>query len=363
MCGLQEPGIPFVCSHYVEAPGIAWLKSEEGLLLRHAADIKTLAYLALIGVVLTTLWNYGFDSDGQINIALCTSLLPLLCLLSIADAVICHNHNHSPIFRSRWANLAIGSVISLFYGFPSFAWIPTHNKNHHVFNNRPGDHSITTRPNRRVGLLGALLYPTVTSVTQTRLIAPFLRRCWQGNRPLFWRAMVEYGVFLAFMITLFVLDWRKALLFSVLPQQIALFFIQHFNYLQHIETDSYSGHGHSRNFTGSWLNFLLFNNGYHTIHHLKPGLHWSQTPSGHAKIATEIPTRLLVDNLGLYWLKRFITDELMGRTPSDQTLPAALSIDTIKVTEQGARALKRAYQLRAAAPVPIGNEFAELSSL
>jgi fatty acid desaturase len=175
--------------------------------------------------------------------------------------------------------------------------------------------------------------------------------------------MVEYAVFFSVMIALFIFDWRKALLFSVLPQQIALFSIQHFNYLQHIETDSLSEHGHSRNFTGGLLNFLLFNNGYHTIHHLRPGLHWSQTPSGHAKIASEIPERLLVNNLGLYWLRRFVFDALMGRAPSDQTLPAALSIDTIKVTDQGTDALKRAYQLRAAAPVPIGNEFASLPLL
>ncbi len=286
--------------------------------------------------VFALLWRYGFDATGHFNPGIGIPLLTLFCLLTISDAVISHNHNHVPIFRNRWANLGIGCVISLFYGFPSFAWIPTHNKNHHALNNRPGDHSITTRPLRRVGLLGALLYPTVTSATQTRLIRPFLSHCWQHNRFLFWRAIAEYAVFIGVMVALFVIDWRKALLLAVLPQQVALFFIQHFNYIQHIETDSLSKYEHSRNFTGRLLNAVLFNNGYHTIHHMKPGLHWSRTPQAHAKIAHEIPARLLQENLGTYWLKRFLADAVLGRTPSHLTLPADLTPDTLHVTEGGA---------------------------
>ena len=131
-------------------------------MLRHLADLKTLAYLGLIVAVFAILWFFGFDADGSLNVSLCAPLLTLLCLLAIANAVISHNHNHAPIFRDRWANLLVGCVISFFYGFPSFCWVPTHNQNHHAFNNRPGDYSNTTRPRRRVGLVGALLYPTVT---------------------------------------------------------------------------------------------------------------------------------------------------------------------------------------------------------
>jgi len=258
-------------------------------MLRHLADLRTLGHLGLMLAVFAILWFFGFDSEGSLNFSLCAPLLTLLCLLAIANAVIAHNHNHAPIFRNRSANLVVGCVISFFYGFPSFCWIPTHNQNHHVFNNRPGDHSITTRPRRRVGLLGALLYPTVTSLTQARLIPPFLSRCRRHNRFLFRRALVEYVVFFGFMIVLFFIDWRKALLFAVLPQQIAMFFIQHINYLQHIETDSGSQFGHSRNFTGRFLNLFLFNNGYHTVHHLKPGLHWSLANRAHVRTGAQDP--------------------------------------------------------------------------
>jgi fatty acid desaturase len=187
-------------------------------------------------------------------------------------------------------------------------------------------------------------------LTQARLIPPFLGRCRRHNRALFRRALVEYVVFYGVMIALFVLDWRKALLFAVLPQQVGMFFIQHFNYVQHIETDSGSEFGHSRNFTGWFLNLCLFNNGYHTVHHLKPGLHWSLTPRAHAEVVHKIPRRLLVENFGTFWLRRFVADPLLGRAPRHMTLPAALSPDTLRVTERGTAALEQAYRRHGLAP-------------
>ena len=32
------------------------------------------------------------------------------------------------------------------------------------------------------------------------------------------------------------------------------------------------------NTVGNWLNFLIFNQGYHSVHHRYPGIHWSQIP-------------------------------------------------------------------------------------
>ena len=95
------------------------------------------------------------------------------------------------------------------------------------------------------------------------------------------------------------LDWRRALLFFLVPQQVALFLIQCVNFLQHVETDPQSEWNHSRNFVSPTLNILLFNNGYHTVHHWKPGVHWSLTPKLHADVAAKIHPELLVQS----WLK------------------------------------------------------------
>lgn len=285
-----------------------------------------------MGAFFALLWFRGFDIYGNINWRIVAWALPVLCLFCVADAVIAHNHNHSPIFKNKWANLGVGCVISFFYGFPSFGWIPTHNMNHHTYNNRPGDLSITTRPIRKPSLLAEMLYPTVVSLTQTRVLMPFLKRRWQqGDKFMVFRAVVEYAFFYGVMITLFLIDWQKALLFAVIPQQIALFTIQSFNYLQHVETNADTDWNHSRNFTGKILNGFLFNNGYHTIHHEKPGIHWSLTPAAHAQIAANIEPRLNQPNAFTYWLRRFVLDPLAGRKSPFQTLPADLTLDTITI--------------------------------
>ena len=80
---------------------------------------------------------------------------------------------------------------------------------------------------------------------------------------------------------------------------MALFLIQCVNFLQHVETDAQSEWNHSRNFVSPMLNILLFNNGYHTVHHWKPGVHWSLTPKLHADVAVKIHPELLVHS----WLK------------------------------------------------------------
>jgi beta-carotene hydroxylase len=53
--------------------------------------------------------------------------------------------------------------------------------------------------------------------------------------------------------------------------------------VQHVHADEESEYNHTRNFTGL-INQLLFNNGYHTIHHQNPGMHWSETPAAQKKI-------------------------------------------------------------------------------
>src|SRR6185503_10072124 len=64
--------------------------------------------------------------------------MPLALYLAYCSGVPAHNHNHCPTFRERWANAAYGCWLSIFYGVPIFAWIPTHNQNHHRYLNGEG---------------------------------------------------------------------------------------------------------------------------------------------------------------------------------------------------------------------------------
>ena len=216
------------------------------------------------------------------------SLQPLLYAVSlfmaVSVAVVAHNHNHVPLWKPRLLNTLTDYWLTLFYGFPAFAWVPTHNKNHHFLNNKAGDYTITYRLSEKNNLLTLLSYPSISSYFQQRPIRDYLKTLWNSNRRKFYLAASQYLLLGLFYMVTLIMDWKKAVLFIVIPHQVSLFSVLIFNYVQHVHADEESEYNHTRNFTGL-INPLLFNNGYHTIHHQNPGMHWSATPAAQKKIA------------------------------------------------------------------------------
>lgn len=302
-------------------------------MLRYREDWRSIAYLAAATLAAVLHWNLGalpqvvFTVD-VLGVPVQPVLYGLALFLAIATAVISHNHNHLSMWRSRGANLVTSWVISIFYGHPAVGWVPTHNMVHHKFNNRPGDSSRCPKVFQSNHLLALLIYPTLTSMAQTKEIRAYIGKLRTTNRRLYWSAISEYVVFFGFMALIFLVDWRKALLFFLIPQQVALFVIQVFNYVQHIEADENSKWNHSRNFVSPVLNALLFNNGYHTVHHITPGLHWTKTPEAHAKVAHHIHPALLQRSWWGYMIWTFLLRPLVPgagapNIPSEQEQAAA----------------------------------------
>jgi len=230
------------------------------------------------------------------------ALYVLYLFLSIAVTVIAHNHNHLPIFKSPLLNTFTDYWLTVFYGFPAFAWIPTHNMNHHRLNNKEGDYTITYRITEQNTLLMLLFYPTMSSFYQQKPIRDYLKNLWRGNRTKFWLAAGQYIALFIWWAVFLILDWQKALLYVIIPQQLGLFAVLVFNYVQHVHADEESVYNHSRNFTG-FLNKLLFNNGYHTVHHDKAGSHWSKAPDLHAQVADKIDPTLIERSFWWYIIR------------------------------------------------------------
>jgi fatty acid desaturase len=65
------------------------------------------------------------------------------------------------------------------------------------------------------------------------------------------------------------------------------------NLLQHDGCAPSSALDHSRNFHSKATNWLFFNSGYHTAHHLHPRAHWSELPAIHrAEVSGRIARHL-----------------------------------------------------------------------
>ena len=135
---------------------------------------------------------------------------------------------------------------------------------------------------------------------QQKPIRDCLSKQYLVNKKRFWFCISQYLLLVAFLAAAFLIDWKKALLYVLIPLQVSLYVVMIFNYVQHMHADEESAVNHSRNIVGPLMNWLLFNNGLHTVHHDNPGLHWSKAAAAHAKISADIDPRL--NEQSFWWL-------------------------------------------------------------
>lgn len=238
----------------------------------------------------------------------------------ITAASLNHHHQHHNIFNLPILNRLFELILSLQTGLSSYAWVLHHNLGHHphyhhqhaesgaeTIKSRTLDESRWTFKSGRTmnfwqytAIGFCMAYPRVHK-TGLKYKSVYIKY-------LFWR--VVYYV----MITagLYYFGMHFFLLF-ILPSLVVLFFTVGATYKHHTglraeNSDHYSA---SYNNINNFYNYLTCNLGYHTAHHIRPGLHWSLLPAYHEKIRHKIPPALIqnspvklvqwVENLRLKW--------------------------------------------------------------
>lgn len=268
-------------------------------MLVYRADLKTCAYIITTTALFAGLWVYGFNWIAYF----------FFLLFSISVSVMTHNHQHLNIWKSKVLNVLTDWWLTVFYGVPIFTWIPTHNRNHHKFNNKEGDSSVTYRHTEENNLLSLLSYPSVSGYHQMKeSIVPYMAKLRQTDRKTFLLNWAQIVILALWIIGFLIFDWKRALLFVVIPQQFSAFTVMVFNYVQHVHADEESKYDHSRNFMG--VNWLYFNNGYHTAHHERAGVHWSLLPAEHAKIVHLIKPELIEKTMLGFLFRTYILGTL-----------------------------------------------------
>jgi hypothetical protein len=254
-------------------------------------------------------------------------LWPLACYLALSAGVIAHNHNHTPTFRPRIGNSVFGNWLSIFYGYPTYAWVPTHNLNHHRLVNKAGDATITWRHTNAHNALVAGTYFFVSSWYQSEPIKDYIRKAKEKNPRLYRTIIGQYVFFLgthaallALAIALhgFRLGFKVWGLMFLVPALFALWTIMLFNYIQHVHADPWSEHNHSRSFTSPLLNFLLFNNGpRRTRWPVRTGARCPPPPGGEDRPA------LLESSFWWFCLRNYLLAPLRprARDPADRSRP------------------------------------------
>jgi fatty acid desaturase len=249
-------------------------------------------------------------------------LLPLALYTSFCSGVLAHNQNHCPTFAGRRANAAYSAWLSIFYGFPLFAWVPTHNQNHHRYLNGEGDVTRTTRRGTADNLWLAATYSFASSAWQLPLVRSWVKDARTGHPARYRRVLLEsaaviggHAALVAIAIALH--GVRTGLVVYVLsaglPAALATHFMMVTNYLQHVGCEPTSPDNHSRNFTSPFYNWFVFENGLHTVHHEHPGVHWSRYRALHDARAARIRDDLNQNSLFGYVLRAYLFEPLRGR--------------------------------------------------
>lgn len=255
-------------------------------MLKYRADLKSVAYIIITTALFVTMWNGYVPNPGH------WILYVAFLFMSVTVSVMSHNHNHVNMWTWKPLNVLTDWWLTVFYGVPVFTWIPTHNRNHHRFNNKEGDSSLTYRKTEENNIVSLVTYPSDSGFHQLSMnVIPYMKELWKDDRKLFMEYFTQVIIYVGWIAAFMILDWQKALLYVIIPQQVSSYTVFIFNYVQHVHADEESKWNHSRNFMG--VNWFLLNNGYHTIHHENAKLHWSELPEAHAKIVHNIDPELI----------------------------------------------------------------------
>jgi len=213
-----------------------------------------------------------------------------LLLVSFPKICICawnHHHQHVPVFHNRLLNLGLELVYSYHTGITPHAWRLHHSLGHHLhYLDQSKDESAWKRPDGTP--MGMLEYTFMVSVTAY----PRAYRVGRGF-PRYQREFVLAALFVAATLAvLLYFNWLNALFVFIVPMVVGLVVTVWHTYSHHagLEADNHLEASH--NITGAMYNLLSGNLGYHTAHHVKPGLHWSRLPELHRQIAPRIPPHL-----------------------------------------------------------------------
>lgn len=192
-----------------------------------------------------------------------------------------HNAMHAPLFFSRRAQRCWQVVLSLTFSYPVSAFVPVHNLSHHKHLQTPKDVLRTTEVRHRSNLLNLLHHVVASTIHIHVLNATYVRAMARRRSVWFAQVRVELIAVLVVGAVILALSPRAFLLFVLAPSFVGQSMIIGLGYLQHDGCDADTKLHHSRNFLSPIFNWLIFNNGYHSIHHMQPGLHWSLAVAAH----------------------------------------------------------------------------------
>ena len=198
-----------------------------------------------------------------------------------------HHHQHAFTFKSSILNRALELSYAMHTGVTTHLWLLHHVLGHHVnYLDQTKDESRwKRRDGTRMGMLEYTLSVSLTAYYRSAVVA--------RRYPKLRRTFISFAL-LTLAITTALVVYRPipALFLFVLPMVCTLMFTAWVTYDHHAGLDTDNPFEASYNIMNPLFNVLTGNLGYHTAHHYKQGVHWSQLPALHESIKDRIPAHL-----------------------------------------------------------------------
>lgn len=255
-------------------------------LFRHKADIP--AALFVLAIFAVQLWAF-FTIHDPLTLA---GTVFLLMFAQVSCGAVCHNHHHVNIFTRALPNRLIEVIMHLQTGTSPYSWTIHHNIGHHGdYLDQDKDPARWQEPDGRA--MGRIKYDFYNAA----MIYPEIWKIGPRFPALFARFKRWFAISNLALLGFLVYDPVNALIVFVIPMVAMLVILLDNTFQQHSGLSTKSHFVASRNVEHPLYNLTSWNLGYHTAHHMLPGIHWSQLPAVHAKIRDQIPDVLVTQKI------------------------------------------------------------------
>lgn len=259
-------------------------------IIRYRADIP--AIILVLGVLAAQLGIF-FLVDSH---WLAAGWMLVLSGVQVSSGAICHNHHHVKTFTRNGLNRLYECVLYLQTGTSPFSWTIHHNIGHHGYYLDPSeDPSAWQRSDGT--MMGRWHYDFYNALR----VYPEIIRIGRRHPHVYRKFKRMFVIANIPLITFIALDPARAAIVFLIPMALQLLLLLDNTYGQHAGTSMDNHLVASRNVELPLYNLSSWNLGFHTAHHMYPGIHWSKLPQVHEKIRDRIPAEMITNTYLLQW--------------------------------------------------------------
>lgn len=217
----------------------------------------------------------------------------------------CHRKTFKPAYQSKF-HFYITWILCPLFGHAPEGYFSHHMGMHHVENNNEEDTSSTMHYQRDsvVDFIKYFLNFIFLGVINT-IQYLFNRK----RKKLYTRLTLGEYVYMVFCIAMCFVNLKATIVVFIVPLLFARLVMMLGNWTQHSFIDAQDPdnlYTNSINCINTVYNHTCWNDGYHIIHHIRPGLHYTEMPAEFLKRKDEFANKKAIVFDGIHYLHIFI---------------------------------------------------------